>query len=685
MGPRVIFFLIPLVIVWIIVVEANQHPQYTWPQANPGSSSNVRTFLRDELSNTLDVVPSNFVVSGGTASTSANLTHTISAMEAYVNGHYVKQAAAVRTYTANRRTYVYLSDRDNGTPTVAGGLSCGLQPNGERALLFFVECTPGSGEPTVGGPTFVRILVVDTDAIAITGVKSLITRTSDAARVHADDYPSVQVAIDAATENGTRVGIVVFGARSYIFNKTINVYPGTVLLGAGGAGRSFDADNIQQGTELRYIGSGAALSLDSTGVDGPEAMDVLIRDLSVRSASGTVGILINRAANVNIVSVRVEGRLRSGVVRTGFSMACIRITGMFPNIPSIVIHISNSYMHSCVGDGILSDTVNNNNAISIHQNRIIQNGGIGINSTSTGKGWSIVGNDIEGNSSGQIFASGPQGWTVIGNYFEHVGTADSIIRINGGRGVQLQGNFLQGNNNANGIVLGTTISVEGFLIANNDIVAVANAVNCGVPCINSVLGPNVTGTAEAIVGRGSGTTKVFPGASLISTFHHDYTATAAENTANETTVRTIAIPPCALCAGSRGVRLKLLGNYINTTGADRTLTVRVKYGDVVVAVIPFSEIPTTGQSRTWWAEVELFGDLNNNMSIGGVLLGYMGAAGLFATTAAVPFSTVTNYYMALSVPDTSQSNTLTVTVQHDIASSGTHVSLGRSIAWLSPS
>lgn len=168
-----------IAMVWVGLIGfvwASTQTRFGLPAASDSFLADLQTFLRDELPNALAPASADYVVSGGTAPTSTSLTHTIGALVARVNGYHVEQAATVTTYTATRRTYVYVTDDDTGTPTVTGGSGCtfkdrigsGGTPSGPHIIR--VECATSSGAPTLSNVNATPLFYADTDATQITAV-----------------------------------------------------------------------------------------------------------------------------------------------------------------------------------------------------------------------------------------------------------------------------------------------------------------------------------------------------------------------------------------------------------------------------------------------------------------------------------------------------------------------------------
>ncbi len=134
----------------------------TVPSGNSSFITNLQTFLKDEEAARAQKVLSR-VVTGGIGATDATLTHTISAVTAYVEGYYVYDAAVSHTYTASKDTFVLIRYDDSATVTV-----------GDAAITYdgnfvFAETANGTAEPNAPAGTLMLFEAV-TNGTAITTV-----------------------------------------------------------------------------------------------------------------------------------------------------------------------------------------------------------------------------------------------------------------------------------------------------------------------------------------------------------------------------------------------------------------------------------------------------------------------------------------------------------------------------------
>ena len=138
----------------------------TLPSAGSSFLSDVTSFMANEDANRFIQYLTPQVSSGGTASTDASLTHTISAVTGFPNGYYTNQAATSHTYTASKDTFVYLRDDDTRI-LVIGGAAITYD-----SYLAFAEMANGTSQPTtpIG---FLLLLEAVTDGTGITTVNDL--------------------------------------------------------------------------------------------------------------------------------------------------------------------------------------------------------------------------------------------------------------------------------------------------------------------------------------------------------------------------------------------------------------------------------------------------------------------------------------------------------------------------------
>jgi hypothetical protein len=553
-----------------------------------------------------------FVVSGATAPTSGTLAHTIAAVTGYVNGYYVSQDATAHTYTASRRTYVYADHLDTRSPEVSfsAGTGCTFQSRATR--LIFAECSADSGAPT-SSVLIMPLAAVDTSGTAITVVTDLRALGGAQGVTYADAYTTLQGAIDAATATGTRVGIVELSNRVYIFDTGLVMYPGTHLVGPGGLGKMTASGTVRKGPELIYTGAEKAITLTGSGITD---FSSTLRNFSLLSTTGTDGIFLFDAAKVNIENIAIYGRMATGITPTGFSNACIHLSGTFPGGASFNIQIHNSVLQTCAGDGIEAAEVNNINQISIHQTVIQGNLGWGINKNVIGSSWSVSGSDIEGNSLGNVFDRGCRGCSYTGNHFEMGSPVESVVVFRGGGAGEGQlffaGNWVYGSESTNCVELGDATEVSGIVVEGNFI----GACDVGVletAAANSRIANNhyfsIDEATQVVRTTASdGTSLVRPGDTpvvRIDTTHQ--TGLANDSSTAEEDMYSRTIKALELTTGGM-LRVKWAGQFLNNSGGPVDYTIRLYWGAQVLIAFPFAAVATEASTRVWICEANLIGN-----------------------------------------------------------------------------
>lgn len=226
----------------------------TLPSANATFIADVQTFLGNELANYLHIRFGNEITIGGLGATDASLTHTVSAIVGFPNGFYVSQAATSHTYTATKRTFVYVRDSDSRTITI-GGAAITYDDN-----LVFAETTAATTIPIT--PTgCLPLFYADTDGTSITAVTDL--RSGEIAVEYFDDFED---AVDNVGANQT----ILISQNTWTGTKTatqrIHIAPGGRLLVED------DATLTTSGMVAVDWGSSTTPPLD--GYDGGESLTI---------------------------------------------------------------------------------------------------------------------------------------------------------------------------------------------------------------------------------------------------------------------------------------------------------------------------------------------------------------------------------------------------------------------------
>jgi hypothetical protein len=318
------------VLLAVLVLAATQ-AMNVLSQNPPTSLADLQKLLRQEEAQRFADGFASFVKSGGTAPTAGALSHTISALTAYVNGHYVSQAATSATYTPNRRTYVFATDSDSaegsGPPTTSGGASCTYKSRSAR--LLFVECAAGSDVPTMSGAASLVLLAVDTNATAI-------TKAWDLRRLTPVPLSMVRPGAYAAGEFGVRCDGVTDDTMPLqrVIDTVLSF--STVYLGPGGCIISSTLA-IRDKQNFRLVGVGAqgdalgGTRLIWNGANGGTVLefnrtrDATVEHLSVYAGTGVPGVGIDVRQDKPSRTLSTNLWLRDLMVRNA-TTACLRVT-----------------------------------------------------------------------------------------------------------------------------------------------------------------------------------------------------------------------------------------------------------------------------------------------------------------------------------------------------------------------
>jgi hypothetical protein len=203
------FFLFLLVLSFIGISTCNllaaTQTINTVPSANATFITDVQTFLEQENADRDTLRGNNNVISGGLSPTSANLTATITEIIAFPNGFYVTQAATSHTYTASKRTFVYVRDDDSRTITISGATIT------YDSYLVFAETTASTEIPDTPTGT-ILLFYADTSGAAITSVVDL-----RSGFVNVNNFDDLE---DAADNVGANQAIVISDVQN-VGTKTI--------------------------------------------------------------------------------------------------------------------------------------------------------------------------------------------------------------------------------------------------------------------------------------------------------------------------------------------------------------------------------------------------------------------------------------------------------------------------------
>lgn len=137
----------------------------TLPSSNSTFITDLQTFLRGENADRARRGGWG-VITGGIGATDASLTHTISAITAFPDGYYVYQAADSHTYTASKRTFVYVR-KDSAVTVTITGATITYSTN-----LVFAEMAAATEQPATPAGC-APLFYADTDGTSITTVTDL--------------------------------------------------------------------------------------------------------------------------------------------------------------------------------------------------------------------------------------------------------------------------------------------------------------------------------------------------------------------------------------------------------------------------------------------------------------------------------------------------------------------------------
>lgn len=177
----------------------------------------------------------------------------------------------------------------------------------------------------------------------------------------------------------------------------------------------------------------------------------------------------------------------------------------------------------------------------------------------------------------------------------------------------------------------------------------------------TILTPTITGTITGAYDFGG--TPTWP-STLVRILVRDSAYTIVSNTASETTLWGTTIPAGTLGV-DRAIRLTFRGSYSNSSGANRTVTFRMKYGSTTLSTWTVSAIPTGGGGRAVSIDLFLCGN-TTTLSQDGSIEYRIGAGNTDTGTAGALAYQGMN--LVTAAEDSGASKNLTLTVQHDAAS-----------------
>ena len=552
------------------------------PANNASLLSNLQDFLREEDAERYGEHFDSYVESGGTHGSSGSLTATISAAVTYVGGFRVSAPAIARTYTASRRTFVYIYSHDSavaGDFTVSGGTACTI-PAGNGIVgitnggsFVFVQCSTGSTVPTVAvaaGRGIALLMAVDTSGTAITATHplknpfpvrpSMMLRVINVREYGAvgdnvqDDTLAIQTAANAACN---RNHALFFSAGSYRITApitSVNTCPLTLVYGAGydqtfvyvngttinGFLFTQQAPVIVRDMRIEVTG-GAATAGSCIAISGPDASTLNAHSIVERMfLNGCfVGIDWLRTSNIQVLNNKILSGISLGI--RGLSTPALADSGdnlIFGNEinPSITTG-TNIYIETGGGLRILSNK--------------IQNANIGIwlawNGTINSAQLLIANNSMDGQTTNaivldrQVGIVSTFGDVSIVNNFMGVGTAtgEAISATTQTPGTWLRNLSIVGNS----IICGSAgfairlASGDGVVVSGNNIecaTGTSTGIGLGVGVTQASIGTNSFRGATTRITNDSPSASIVPRV-LFGSASLDFGATAA-NTCEDLTI-----------------------------------------------------------------------------------------------------------------------------------------------------
>lgn len=140
----------------------------TVPSGTASHVTDLQNFLYQEIGDQAFARFGSSIIKGGTHTAAAGLTHTVTALTAYVDGFYVYQAATAHTYSATTDTFVFARADTTSTLTFTGA-SITYSTN-----LAFAECANGTAykEVNAGFAPLMEVITDGTDVTTVTDMRS---------------------------------------------------------------------------------------------------------------------------------------------------------------------------------------------------------------------------------------------------------------------------------------------------------------------------------------------------------------------------------------------------------------------------------------------------------------------------------------------------------------------------------
>lgn len=493
------------------------------PQNNLTFELDTINFLAKEDAARFDKQFAGFIYLGGTAPTSASLSHTVAALEAFVHGYYVQQPATLITYIANRRTYVFVDSVETRSPEVVASGGAGATFKSRSGNLVAIECDIGSSQPTLSVPGLVPLFYANSDPTEIDSVIDLRNlspvvssiKTIDPERygLIGDDLTDNLIPFQAMVNALPSGSVIRFGQGIYRFSGKLVISKTCILEGAG---------NSQLGTVLRTT------SAIQDAIEITSTEQVILRNFVLDSSvsrSGGNGILvsgnaiIHRFENITFDGHQSQIRFNSGrgwsitgcnFLNTSLTDIDVQSNEISPDVDALIsgnvfatsnltgteailigktigLTITNNRILG-YENGIVIDPTVNCNSIIIGQNTFRGQSSAGIALDRSGGafglsefeisnniivGAGVYGILVEASTSG-VFSAG----TISGNIISMAGFTAIGIQLNGDGEILVEGNLINltglssicikimANSNAanighNGYIGGTFLSYAG--------------------------------------------------------------------------------------------------------------------------------------------------------------------------------------------------------------------------------
>src|SRR5579859_2940097 len=368
----------------------------------------------------------------------------------------------------------------------------------------------GAANQTVNGPLTATGLVTANAGVMSSGPDTLNAKYLNNIRF-ADQFPGAdwiakinaadadlgptagEIWINQNANGGTATTALTLSANHTIRFVQGGTYSYHVTLPITNVNDSIECSN---GTALNYTGAAENL-LIGPGTGSITVLSTVIHGCTFTATSASNGIRLKDAANVQLLGNVVSG--------TGYTQADLMLDSTVTTGGNIRLNIENNQFISSGGTttaGIYAGgSANQENQILIKGNTIQGHQGLGVNFNETSENLDIIGNDIEGNTAGnvQIFNSLP--CVISGNYMQFSVGAGAIYdigfeKLKGGGASQctITGNLILTSGGASqkaivawGLSNAGLLNIEGNYISEG---SAAGAVGIDVGITNARIGPN---------------------------------------------------------------------------------------------------------------------------------------------------------------------------------------------------